>query len=127
MRMTERVKEIIEMNTTNHCIPLISMGPGGVRVFPMYFARIINERLLAMPATAGTDIDKALAHTSPAMVLVTDRAGGYEAYVLEGNAQYVTDKADFELVAAMRNMVPGFPIHGAVVFEVKKVHLAPPP
>lgn len=127
MRMTGRVREIIEMNTTNQYIPLVSMGRDGARIFPMYFARIIGEHMLVMPATAGTGIGKTLARSTPAMALVADRAGGYEAYVLEGKARYVTDKLDLELVAAMQNMVPGFPVHGAVVFDVREVHLVPPP
>lgn len=127
MRMTGRVKEIVEMNTTNQYIPLVSTGRHGVCIFPMYFATIMDEHILVMPATAGTDIDKALASSTPALALVADRAGGYEAYVLEGKARYVTDKLGFQLVAAMQNAVPGFPVHGAVVFDVREVHLAPPP
>ena len=80
-----------------------------------------------MPVTGATGIDEALKETGRAVALVADRAGGYEAYVLEGTARYVTDEMDYQLVAAMRNIVPGFPIHGAVVFQVGSVHLAPPP
>jgi len=126
MRMTGRVREIIQMNVAGHCIPLVVQGDR-VRIFPVYFARIMKENLIAIPVTGATGIDDALRERASASALVADRAGGYEAYVLEGKARYATDETDYELVAAMRNEAPGFPIHGAVVFEVEAVHLSPPP
>jgi hypothetical protein len=126
MRMTGRVREIIQMNVGHHWIPLVVQSDR-VRMFPVYFARIIGENLIAVPVTGATGIDDALRERTSASVLIADRAGGYEAYLLEGKARYVTDETDYELVAAMRNEAPGFPIHGAVVFEVESVHLTPPP
>ncbi|HUV04055.1 MAG TPA: hypothetical protein VMX94_02990 [Armatimonadota bacterium] len=124
--MTERVKEIIEMNLAGHYIPLIVQADRP-RAFPMYFARIIGEDVIAFPATGATGIAKVLETARPAWALVADRAGGYEAYLLEGNARYATDELDYQLVAEMRNEAPGFPIHGAVVFRVETVYLTPPP
>jgi hypothetical protein len=126
VRFTERVKEIIELNLVNHYIPLVVQADGK-QVFPMYQARIMEEDLFAVPVTAATGIDKALETTDRAVVLVADRQSGFEAYVLEGSARYVTGDDDFQLVAEMRNVVPALPIHAAVVFEVKEVRLEPPP
>lgn len=126
MRITDRVKEIIEMNITNHYIPLVVQADG-VRVFPVYFARIMGENLIAIPVTGATDIGEALAEETPALAMVVNRAGGYEAYLLQGKAHHVTREQDYELVTAMKNEVPGFPIHSAVIFKVETVHLAPPP
>ena len=126
MRMTERVKEIIELNLANHYIPLVVQADKP-RTFPMYFARIIGEDVIAFPTTGATGIARVLEIARPASVLVADRDGGYEAYLIEGSARYVTDEFDYQLVAEMRNEAPGFPIHGAVVFRVESVHLVPPP
>jgi len=126
MRMTERVKDIIEMNLAGHYIPLVVQADKP-RAFPMYFARIIGEDVIAFPATGATGIARVLEIARPAWALVADRAGGYEAYLIEGKARYATDKLDYQLVAEMRNEAPGFPIHGAVVFRVETVHLMPPP
>jgi hypothetical protein len=126
MRMTGRVKEIIEINQTDHCIPLVVLSePAGI--FPMYFASIRGENTLVFPATNATDISQALGEGSSAMALVADREGGYEAYSLEGHARYVTQDADYMLVSALQNLAPGFPVHGAVIFDVERVHLLPPP
>lgn len=126
MHMTERVKEIIELNKLNFYIPLAIQGDHS-RMFPMYSVRIMEENTLAFPATDATGIDQALKESTPAQAMVVDRAGGYEAYLLEGNARYVSDEMDYTLVSEMRNEMDGFPIHGAVVFEVKNVYLVPPP
>ena len=126
MRTTERVKEIVEMNVTNHYIPLVLSGEKA-DVFPLYFVRIIGDDMIAAPVTGATGIDEALKEARPAKMLVSDRFGGYEAYTLEGEARYVSDEADYDLVAEMRNVVPEFPIHGAVTFKVNRVQLAPPP
>ncbi len=126
MRLTERVKEIIELNIANHYVPLIVQSDR-MRAFPVYFARIMKENLIAIPVTGATGIDEALREETPAMVMVVDRAGGYEAYVLEGTARHLTRDQDYRLVTAMRNEVPSFPIHSAVIFKVESVHLVPPP
>lgn len=126
MRMTGRVKNIIKLNLTNGYIPLIIQADH-TPIFPMYYARIMAENLIVFPVTTATDIDEVLRETTPALAAVADRAGGYEAYSLEGKARYVNDEMDYELVSEMRNEAPGFPIHGAVVFEVENVHLVPPP
>ena len=126
MLMTERVREVVRLNLTSHYIPLI-LWLGETRVFPVYFAEIMDEDVIAIPVTGATGIDEALSERTPASAVVADRAGGYEAYVLEGIARHVSDAADYELVAAMRNAAPGFPIHGAVIFEVETAHLVPPP
>ncbi|MHB0912718.1 MAG: hypothetical protein ACYC2Y_04645 [Armatimonadota bacterium] len=119
MRMTARVSEIVGLNTTNHYIPLVLAGG---KILPMYYARMIGESTLAFPVTGSASIDD-----GPATALVADREGGYEAYLLEGIACYVTSDEDYDLVSEMQNLVPGFPIHGGVVFEVRNVHLVPPP
>lgn len=126
MHITERVKEIAEMNALNGYIPFLVQGDHN-SLFPMYSVRMIGEKLLAFPATAATGIDKALRETTSASAMVVDREGGYEAYVLDGSACYVTDEIDYDLVSEMRNAMDGFPIHGAVVFEVEDVRLVPPP
>lgn len=126
MRMTERVEEIIVMNTEQNCIPLVLWDEKS-QVYPMYYARIIGEKKLAFPVTNATGISGVLTEESPAKALVSDREDGYEAYLLEGRARYVTDESDFQLVAEMRNVAPGLPVHGAVVFEIDNVHLVPPP
>lgn len=126
MRLTERVKEIIEMNVANHYIPLIVQGDRAC-AFPVYFARIMKENLIAIPVTGATGIDEALKEETPAMAMVVDRAGGYEAYLLQGTARHLTRDQDYRLVTAMKNEVPGFPIHSAVIFRVESVRLVPPP
>lgn len=126
MRLTDRVKEIIELNLADYHIAFV-VGGAANRVFPMYYARLIGDDVLAFPVTGATGIDKALELSNEAALLVADRHAGYEAYVLEGRARYVTNSEDMELVQSVRNLVPGFPIHGAVVFEIENVRLAPPP
>ena len=126
MRMTARVREIIEMNIVAYYIPLV-VHADDTLVFPMYFARIMGENRVVFPATGATGIDEALRETTPASALVVDRQGGYEAYLLEGRARHVTRETDRQLVATMQNEAPGFPIHGAIVLEVEAVHLTAPP
>ncbi|MDI6827728.1 MAG: hypothetical protein QME62_04500 [Armatimonadota bacterium] len=127
MRLTERVKNIIELNLQDSYIPFVVQANNSVRIFPMYYARIIGEDIIAFPVTNATGIEETLKGWSKAYVVVSDRAAGYEAYVLEGRGRYESNETDYELVAEMRNVVPGFPIHGAVVFKVENCHLAPPP
>ncbi|HEY3297169.1 MAG TPA: hypothetical protein VGK34_00825, partial [Armatimonadota bacterium] len=110
----------------DYCIPLVIQDGGG-QVFPMYYAHFIDENTLAFPVTNATGIDSALKEAKPATALVVDRAGTFEAYLLEGTARFVSDKSDFDLVSEMRNLAQGFPIHAAVVFEVKNARLTPPP
>lgn len=124
MRMSERVKQIIELNLVNYYIPLV-VGNG--HVFPMYYGRIMEENLIAFPVTNATGIADVLKETSPAYAMVADREGGYEAYLLRGKARYVTQELDYDLISIMQNVVPGFPIHGAVIMEVEGEHLTPPP
>ena len=126
MRMTERVKEIIELNLTDHYFPLVVEAQEPC-VIPVYYARIMEESKIGIPVTNATGIDKVLEEDRPASALVADRDGGYEAYLLQGKAHAVTDAEDYEFVASMRNEAPGFPIHGAVVFQVENVELVPPP
>jgi hypothetical protein len=127
MRMTERVTEIMETNLAEHFIPLILQSDDHTLVFPVYFARMIDENQIAIPVTDATHIEESLDREMPATAVVADRPGGYEAYVLQGRAHRVTDAEDYEFVQAMRNEVPGFPIHGAVIFEVESAHPVPPP
>lgn len=127
MRLTERIKNIVELNLQDYYIPLVVRANDSVRMFPMYYARIIGGDTIAFPVTNATGIEKALKGWSKAYAMVSDRASGYEAYVLEGRARYESNETDYQLVAEMRNVVPGFPIHGAVVFRVEECHLAPPP
>lgn len=126
MRMTDRVKEIIEANLLDHCVPLIVRGDS-IGVFPMYYGRIRGEKEILFPATNATDIGTMLKEPTPAHVIVADRASGFEAYVLDGKACYVSNEDDFQLVASLRNECPSLPIHGVVVFAVENVHLVPPP
>lgn len=126
MRMNERVKEIIELNLTNHFIPLIIQSDHD-RVFPIYYARIMGENQVAIPVTDATGIEEGLNAEEPAVAMVADRPGGFEAYILKGKVRRVTDDDDYEFVQAMRNEVPGFPIHGAVIFEVESASPVPPP
>lgn len=126
MRMTDRVREIIETNLLNHYIPLVVRGDV-IGVFPMYYGRIRGEKQILFPVTNATDIGMVLKEPTPAHVVVADRASGYEAYVLDGKACYVSNEDDFQLVASLRNECPSFPIHGAVIFTVENVHLVPPP
>jgi len=126
MRTTERVKQIIEMNATDHYIPLVVDGDKP-RVFPLYYVRVMDDDMIAAPVTGATGIDEAIRDCSPATMLVSYRFGGFEAYTLDGDVCYVTDDTDYDLVASMRNEAPGFPIHAAVKFKVNQVHLAPPP
>lgn len=126
MRMTGRVRELIAMNSMDSYIPLVVQSDP-IRMFPMYYARIMAENLIAFPVTGATGIDEALKEATPVLAAVAHRAGGYEAYSLEGSARYVSAEMDYELVSEMRNAVPGFPIHGAVVFEVETVRLMAPP
>lgn len=127
MRMTERVAEIMETNVSEHFIPLILQSDEETQVFPIYFARMIEENRIAIPVTDATHIEEALDEETPATAVIADRAGGYEAYILRGRAHRVTDEDDYQFVAAMQNEVPGFPVHGAVIFEVESAHPVPPP
>lgn len=126
MRMTGRVKEIIELNLTSHYFPLV-VHAEQPRVLPVYFARIMDENRIGIPVTGATGIDETLGKGKPASALVADRNAGYEAYLLQGRARLISDSEDYEFVASMRSEVPGFPIHGALVFEVENVQLIPPP
>jgi hypothetical protein len=126
MRMTERVREIIGLSLMDGYIPLV-VQDDHVRIFPMYYGRIMGENEIAFPVTVATGIDEALSEPKSVFAFVADRESGFEAYSLEGKARYVDDETDYDLVAEMRNEAPGFPIHGAVVFEVEMVHLTAPP
>lgn len=126
MHMNDRVREIIELNLAEYFMPLIVQSDHP-RVFPIYFARIIGENRVAIPVTDATGIEEMLDTEVPAMAVVADRPGGFEAYVLQGRASRVTDSDDYQFVQSMRNEVPGFPIHGAVVFEVDSANPVPPP
>jgi len=126
MRMTERVKEIMELNIVGQYIPLVVQADSA-HLFPMYFGRIIGENTLVFPVTGATGIGEVLKQPKPTSAMVVDRPAGYEAYLLEGEARYVTSDEDYDLVSAMRNEAPAFPIDGAVTFEVRVVHLLPPP
>ncbi len=127
MRMTERISEIMETNLAEHFMPLILQSDGETQVFPVYFARMIEENRIAIPVTDATHIEEALDEEMPATAVIADRSGGYEAYILRGTAHRVTDEEDYEFVQAMQSEVPGFPIHGAVVFDVESAHPVPPP
>jgi hypothetical protein len=126
MRMIERVKEIIEANLLHYYIPLV-VDAENPKVFPMYYGRIRGEKQVVFPATNATGIGSALKEQKPAYIIVADRAAGFEAYLLEGKAWYVSNEDDYDLVAEMRNECPSLPIHGAVILEVENVHLVPPP
>ncbi|MHB0997916.1 MAG: hypothetical protein ACYC27_01615 [Armatimonadota bacterium] len=125
MRMTARVRDIISMNIMNYYIPLIIRGET-MHIYPMYYARMIGENTIAIPVTGSTGIGDVLKSSQAANLMAVDRAGGFEAYMIEGNARYVTDDMDYQLVAAMRNEVPAFPIHATILFEIESVHLVPP-
>jgi len=126
MRMTDRVRDIIEMNLVDHYIPLLVKSDG--KLFPMYYARLLGENKIAFPITNATGMDSVLKEPSPATAIVADREGGFEAYALNGRASLVTDASgDDDLMNEVRNDVPGFPIHGAVVFSIDSVQLMPPP
>lgn len=126
MKMTERVKEIIELNLTNHYFTLVVQAEE-TRMLPVYFARIIEDHTVGIPITGAAGIDEMLKEDKPASAMVADRDGGYEAYLLQGKARVITETDDYEFVASMRSEAPGFPIHGAVVFQVENVQLTPPP
>jgi hypothetical protein len=126
MRMNDRVRQIIEMNTTNFYIPL-AIQDGHNNIYPMYFGMLMGERQIVFPATDASGIDGALKESKPVAMMVADRAEGYEAYMLEGHARYVNNDESYDLVAEMQNVASGFPIHGAVVFDVESVQLVPPP
>lgn len=126
MRMTHRVREILSANTMDNYIPFVVFRDKA-HLFPMYYARVIGEHTVVFPTTGATGIDDLLRDPAPAMAIVVDRAAGYEAYVLEGEARCVTDEMDYDLVAEMRNEAPELPVHSAVVFNVQNVHLSPPP
>lgn len=124
--MTSRVREIIEMNLVDHCIPLLLKSQE--KLFPMYYGRFIGEAKLAFPVTEATGIDSALEHPSEATALAVDREAGFEAYVVNGRAALIHEGTEGdELVVEMKNEVVGFPIHGAVVFSIDSVQLIPPP
>lgn len=126
MRMTDRVVSIIEMNLVDSYIPLFIKSEE--KLYPMYYARFLAENKIAFPVTNATGIDTALKNPSPAVALVADREGGFEAYELKGRASMVTGSPEGEdLMAEMRNDAPGFPIHGAVIFWIDSVQLIPPP
>lgn len=126
MKITERVREIVELNLTEYYIPLAVSG-GSPKIYPEYYGRFIEENVLAFPSTGATGIGKDLAEEGRAQVMVADRAGGFEAYLLEGSAHYVSGNEDYDLISMMQNESPGFPISGAVVFKIDNVHLVPPP
>lgn len=126
MHMTDRVVNIIEMNLVGSYIPLFLKSEE--KFFPMYYARFLGENKMAFPVTNATGIEAALKNPSPAVALVADREGGFEAYELNGRASFVTDSSEGEdLMSEMRNDAPGFPIHGAVIFWIDSVQLVPPP
>lgn len=126
MRMTERIAEIVELDSVNQYLTLVVDDPEP-SVYPVYFGRVTGEQSISIPVTTATGIDDDLKETKPAHLLVADRMAGYEAYVLNGKARFVSEEEDFDLTSEMRNMTPGFPVHGAVVFEVSDARLAPPP
>ncbi len=125
MRVTGRIKEIIDMNLANHYIPLVLKGDD-THLYPMYYGISMDENLLAFPTTGATGINEALKQDLPALAMVADREGGYEAYLLHGKARYITSESDYDLVSMMQNIVPGLPIHGAVIFEIETTNLIPP-
>ncbi|HAH86848.1 MAG: hypothetical protein WCT06_02010 [Armatimonadota bacterium] len=126
MKITERVREIVELNLTNHYIPLAVLN-GSPKIYPEYYGRFSDENVLVFPATGATGIGRDLAEAERAQAMVADRAGGFEAYLLEGSARYVSGDEDYDLISMMQNESPGFPIHGAVVFKINNVRLMPPP
>lgn len=126
MQMTGRIGEILEANMVDHYIPFV-VESHPEKIFPMYYAQIMKENVIVFPVTNATGIDAIVKTHSPAVAMVADREGGFESYLLKGKAKYVTDESDYDLISEMRNMAPGFPIHGAVVFEVTSAELAPPP
>ena len=121
-----RVTEILELNLTNHFVALI-LESDRVQAYPVYFAQIVGESTIRIPVTDATGIADALKSPVPASTIVADPAGGFEAYELRGVARHISEEEDYEAVAAARSLTPGFPVHGAVIFEIDSVHPVPPP
>lgn len=126
MKMNERIREIIHSGTDRNYTTLAVQGDG-YKLFPVYFVRMVGENMLAIPVTNATGIEQVLKEPTHAQFIAADRGQGFEAYLLEGSARYVSNDTDFELVAEMVNEVPSFPIHGAVTFQIENVQLIPPP
>lgn len=126
MRLSERVKEIVEMNLARGYIPLV-IQTEPAQVIPMFFARLIGENVLAFPITGTSRMDEALTSEVEAQALVVDRDAGFEAYLIRGRARHVTREQDYELVVSMKNTAPGFPVHSALRFEMESAKPVPPP
>ena len=75
MRFTERVKEIVELNLTDHYIPLVVQADHKL-IYPMYYAQMMGENTIAFPVTAATGINKALEKASLVSMIVADLRGG---------------------------------------------------
>lgn len=126
MKMNDRIVNVLHSGAERNNITLAVQGEE-VHLFPVYFVRMVGENTISIPMTNATGIEGVVKENARAQIIAADRELGFEAYVLEGTARYVAQETDYDLVMAMQNEVPGFPIHGAVVFEIEKVRLVPPP